>query len=151
MDRRALLGFGCAVWADGALAAQPPARARFLPLKTPVEIPLNSLLETWAPVPFKARFTRSDGADSVVPGIAVRTPGAVRAFCAYCPHELCLIKLSDAHELRCPCHFSLFDPQRDGAWISGPALRRTYRFKYGVRGDDLEVTGIEADLERRLT
>jgi Rieske Fe-S protein len=60
-----------------------------------------------------------------------------------------VIKL-DGRNLRCPCHFSLFDPQRDGAWISGPALRRTYRFRYEVRGNDLVVTNIEADLERRL-
>ena len=61
-----------------------------------------------------------------------------------------MIKLNDQHLLRCPCHFSLFDPQRDGEWISGPAMRRTYAFQYSAGPVDLIVTGIDADLEKRL-
>ena len=150
MDRRGLLGGGCALLADTALAAPHPAPASFLPLKTPVKISLASLPKDWDAVPFKARFTKSNGADSVVPGLAVRTPAGAKAFCAYCPHELCVLNLDDARRLRCPCHFSLFDPLRDGAWIAGPAMRRTYRFEHSIRSDELVITGIEADLERRL-
>jgi nitrite reductase/ring-hydroxylating ferredoxin subunit len=150
MDRRGLLACGCALLADTALAAPHMPPPSFLPLKFQARISLASLRKTWDAVPFKARFTKSNGADSVVPGLAVRTPAGVEAFCAYCPHELCLIKLDDAHQLRCPCHFSLFDPLRAGAWISGPATRRTYQFEHAVRGDELVITGIEADLERRL-
>ena len=150
MDRRALLGCGCAALADAGFAAPSPAPVRYLPLKTVVEIPLSTLGETWAPVPFKARFTRSDGADSVVPAIAVRMPQGLEAFCAYCPHELCVLGLNETHQLRCPCHFSLFDPRRDGAWIFGPAPRGAYRLEHSVSGRALVVTGIEADLERRL-
>jgi len=149
LDRRAFLAGGCAVIANGAHSAAASADGEFLTLKTPVEIPLNSLAQGWLPVPFKARFTKSDGNDSVIPGLAVLTPAGAKAICTYCPHELCVIKL-DGQNLRCPCHFSLFDPQRDGAWISGPALRRTYRLRYEVRASDLVVTGVEADLERRL-
>lgn len=149
MDRRAFLGCSCAVIASVAHPTSVWGEVEFLSLKAPVEIPLDTLVEEWAPVLFKARFTKSDGNDSVIPGLAVRTPAGAMAICTYCPHELCVIKL-DGQSLRCPCHFSLFDPQRDGAWISGPALRRTYRFRYATRESDLVVTDIEADLERRL-
>lgn len=149
LDRREFLGASCAV-AAGAVHSTPAlGETTFLPLKTPVTIPLTAITQEWAPVLFKARFTKSDGNDSTIPGLAVQTPSGAMAICTYCPHELCVIKL-DGEKLRCPCHFSLFDPLRDGAWISGPALRRTYRLKYERRTSDLMVTDIEADLERRL-
>jgi Rieske Fe-S protein len=150
MERRAMLGGAVAALAAAVSGADASGSARFLTLQTPVMTPVSQLDSVWVPVPFKARFTKSNGEDSVVPGIAVRTPRRIEAFCAYCPHELCVIKLTDDHQLRCPCHFSLFDPLKDGAWIAGPAMRRTYRFDYRVKGPDLVITGIEADLERRL-
>lgn len=150
MERRALLSGAAATLATAASGASASSSPRFLTLQAPVTIPVSQLDTVWAPVSFKARFTKSNGEDSVAPGIAVRTPRRVEAFCAYCPHELCVIKLTDDHQLRCPCHFSLFDPLKDGAWIAGPAMRRTYRFDYRLKGSDLVITGIEADLERRL-
>ena len=149
MDRRRFLAGSCAAFAVTARAVPAKCDTTFLPLKTPVQIPLDAVAQSWAPVSFKARFTKSDGLDSVVPGLALRTPAGVAAICTYCPHELCVIKL-DQLQLRCPCHFSLFDPQRDGAWISGPAQRRTFQFQYDARDRDLLITGVEADLERRL-
>ena len=148
MDRREFLGAGCAVIA-AAHSSSALGDTVFLPLKAPVTVPLAALAQQWTPVLFKARFTKSDGNDSVIPGLAVRTAAGPIAVCTYCPHELCVIKL-DGQILRCPCHFSLFDPKRDGAWISGPALRRTYSLQYELRASDLVVTGVEADLERRL-
>ena len=147
MDRRAFLCAGCAVIAGGTHAAL--GETRFLPLTAPVEISLDALGHDWTPALFKARFTKSDGNDSLIPGLAVRTPAGVVAVCTYCPHELCVVKL-DGQNLRCPCHFSVFDPQREGAWISGPALRATYRLRYEIRASSLVVTDVEADLERRL-
>jgi arsenite oxidase small subunit len=149
MDRRRLLAGSCAAFAAAALPVPAQCDTAFLPLKTPVHIPLDAVGQFWVSVPFKARFTKSDGLDSVVPGLALRTPAGVTAICTYCPHELCVIKL-DQRQLRCPCHFSLFDPQHDGAWISGPAQRRTFQFQYDARDPDLVVTGVEAGLERRL-
>ena len=149
MDRRAFHGASCAAIATVARATSAPEDIVFLPLRTPVVIPIDTVAPIWAAVPFKGRFTKSDGNDSLVPGLAVRTPRGVTAVCTYCPHELCAIRL-DGHNLRCPCHFSLFDPERDGAWISGPALRRTYQFRFEVDGTNLVVTDVEAALERRL-
>ena len=150
MERRALIGGAAATFAAAATGADAAPSPRFVPLQTPVVTPISQLETVWAGVPIRARFTKSNGEDSVIPGIAVRTPRRIEAFCAYCPHELCVIRLTEDHQLRCPCHFSLFDPLKHGAWIAGPAMRRTYRFDYRVKGADLLVTGIEADLERRL-
>ena len=150
MERRALIGGAAATLAAVATRAEASPAPRFLPLQTPVVTPVSQLETVWAGVPFRARLTKSNGEDSLIPGIVVRTQRRIEAFCAYCPHELCVIRLTDEHQLRCPCHFSLFDPMRDGAWISGPAMRRTYRFDYRVKGPDLVITGVEADLERRL-
>lgn len=149
MDRRAFLGSSCCAIATVGYVASAFGEVAFLPLKTPIHIPLDAVARAWAPALFKARFTKSDGNDAIVPGLAVRTSKGVTAVCTYCPHELCVIGL-DGERLRCPCHFSLFDPQRDGAWISGPALRSTYQFRYEVHTSDLVVTDVEADLERRL-
>jgi Rieske Fe-S protein len=149
LDRRLFLGSSCAVIASVAHLTPACGDVAFLALKTPIHIPLDDVSRAWTPALFKTRFTKSDGNDSVVPGLAVRTPNGVTAVCTYCPHELCVIGL-DGERLRCPCHFSLFDPQRDGAWISGPALRNTYRFRYEVLASDFVITGVEADLERRL-
>lgn len=149
MDRREFLGASCAMIAGATHSTSAFSDTGFLPLKTPVVVNLSTLAQEWTPVLFKARFTKSDGNDSAIPALAVRTAAGPVAVCTYCPHELCVIKL-DGQMLRCPCHFSLFDPQRDGAWISGPALRRTYGLQYELRASDLVVTGVEADLERRL-
>ena len=149
MDRRTFLGASCAAIASVAHSASASDDIAFMPLKTPVVIPIASVAQVWTPVPFKGRFTKSDGNDSLVPGLAVRTPKGVTAICTYCPHELCVIRL-DGQTLRCPCHFSLFDPERDGEWISGPALRRTYQFRFEVDSSNLVVTDVEAALERRL-
>ena len=149
MDRREFLSGSCAVIASATHGTPASGETEFLPLKVPVDIPLDALAQDWVAVPFKARFTKSDANDSVVPGLAVRTPAGPVAICTYCPHELCVIKL-DGHLLRCQCHFSLFDPQHDGAWISGPALRSTFRLRYETKASGLTVTGVEADLARRL-
>ena len=149
MDRRAFLAGGCALVASAAHSAPVLSEPAFLPLKLPVHVPLDAVAVPWVTVSFKARFTKSDGTDSVAPGLALRTPAGVKAICTYCPHELCIIKLDD-QRLRCPCHFSLFDPAQDGAWIYGPALRRTFQFQYDVATTELVVTGVEGDLERRL-
>lgn len=144
--RTALAGAGAAVLASPARGAAPA----FTPLKSAVRLPLAALASPWSSVTFRARFTKSNGEDSLAPGIAVRTPSGLRAWCAYCPHELCVLKLEDSHRLRCPCHFSMFDPAAGGAWISGPAPRGAWRFAAHEEGGDLVVTAIEAEVERRL-
>jgi len=142
-------GVALAVGADAARAGS--ALDAFVPLESVVRVPLDSLAEPWRPVSFTAQFTKSNGLDASVPGLALRIPSGVVAFCAYCPHEFCRIDLNaNARELQCPCHGGRFDPQRGGARLSGPPPRSTYRFKYSLSRKDLVIVGIEAELERRL-
>ena len=128
------------------------APRRFIPLRAPVVIPLRSIAAPWQQAAFQARFSRGDGRLAIAPGIAVRLPrrGGVKVFCLYCPHELCLIGFNEAKELFCTCHSSTFDPWKDGALVTGPAARGTYRFEYAVMPTTLRVTGIEAAIEELL-
>lgn len=159
MRRRTLfktcLGTYVATAAATAHAEAPPRT--FIALKTIVKISLSSLATLWEPVEFTARFTKRDGTDSIVPGMAVRLgDGAIQVFCQYCPHELCIIMLADSDQrpgtkdLLCSCHFSTFDPMKNGAYIEGPALRDTYRFQFAVMAEAVQVTGIEDEIEERL-
>lgn len=124
----------------------------YKPLKVPVIVPLKSVAEVWNPVLFRARLTLRDGRDSIIPGMALRLPAekGVHAFCLYCPHELCIIDLTDSKELLCTCHSSTFDPLNRGAWIMGPAERGTYQFDCDITADNLRITGIESEIEERL-
>jgi nitrite reductase/ring-hydroxylating ferredoxin subunit len=151
MSRRKMLVCGLALATGTGRAQAGLDSVDFVPLKDPLRVPLASLADLWAPVSFKTRFTKSNGLDAVAPGVAFRIPSGVVTFCTYCPHELCIVALNDAtHELQCPCHGGRFDPQREGAWLSGPPPRSAYRFQYHFTRDDLEITGVEAELRRRL-
>jgi Rieske Fe-S protein len=151
MNRRRILAGGLALAAGTGVAQASPDSLDFVPLDGVLRVPLDSLAEPWVPVFFKVRFKKSSGLDAVAPGLALRIPSGVVTFCTYCPHELCVVALNDsAHELQCPCHGGRFDPQREGAWLGGPPPRSAYQFQYRVTRDDLEITGVEAELRRRL-
>lgn len=51
---------------------------------------------------------------------------------------------ADHPMLGCPCHFSVFDPLRDGDVVIGKALYPLPRVRLEARGGDLYATGIEA-------
>jgi Rieske Fe-S protein len=54
--------------------------------------------------------------------IAVEVDGAVRAYSRVCTHEGCSVSWdAGAQALICPCHGSRFDPNDDGAVLTGPA------------------------------
>jgi Rieske Fe-S protein len=133
-------------------AAPAACAGRFMPLTSPVMVPLSSLEVPWKPVSFRAAISRKDGRRAIIPGIAFRLPGeyGVRAFCLYCPHELCLIDLTESNELLCSCHSSTFDPWNKGAHITGPAPRGTFEFEYETAGDEVRILGIEAEIDERL-
>jgi nitrite reductase/ring-hydroxylating ferredoxin subunit len=126
-------------------------RAPYIPLKTPVSVPLTAVAEAWVPALFSARFTKSNGIDTVAPGLAVRVPGSVGlcVVCLYCPHELCRVRY-DNRQLACLCHGSRFDPAEGGKYLSGPARRDVWKFGYHIASGAIIVDGIEADIEGRL-
>jgi Rieske Fe-S protein len=132
--------------------ASSDEEACFVDLDNPVEIPLESLRQEWQPVSFLARFAKRGGEPTTAPGIAVRLPGAgIQAFCTYCPHELCVMNLSQKRQLFCGCHLSAFDPLARGAWISGPAPRGTFRLRFSIVSSNLVITAIESELVERLS
>lgn len=54
-----------------------------------------------------------------------RAVGGALAYSAACTHGECLVRdwRPRLQQLHCPCHFSHFDPLRDGAVAAGPAPR----------------------------
>ncbi|MBR0858054.1 ubiquinol-cytochrome c reductase iron-sulfur subunit [Bradyrhizobium liaoningense] len=151
MNRRRILACGVAFATGNGGARASLDAIDFVPLKETVRVPLAAIADPWKPAFFKARFARPNGADAVAPGMALRIPSGVVAFCTYCPHELCIVAFDEtSREFECPCHGGRFDPQRGGARLSGPPPRSAYQFQHHVTNDDLEIIGVEAELRRRL-
>lgn len=108
----------------------------------------------------KVEFTYP-GTSRELPGIAVRLPqnagGGVCAVCKICPHGGCnfgyetdfetvggIIGKDLAHPVFfCRCHFSTFDPARDGTVLYGPSPRPPWRFEVREEAGALLVTGAE--------
>lgn len=85
-----------------------------------------------------------------------------RHFAAYsrlCPHQGCPVHLiadpellalsynyrSESPMLGCPCHFSVFDPQAEGASVFGRALYPLPRVQLTERNGVLYAVGLEPD------
>jgi len=114
--------------------------------------PLSAFAEVWDGVDFVA---------SGVPCVAVRLPAPVPggldigvgvhlvALSRVCTHLSCIVELnrdieavafaynhrSDRPSLTCACHLSVFDPQRAGRAVSGPAVRPLPRARLRLAGD----------------
>ena len=50
--------------------------------------------------------------------------------------------------LTCPCHFSAYDPLRDGRRLAGPARRGAYRFRLRIDSEIVVITAVEEDAAR---
>ena len=171
LERRALLqtclgalGLGC------ALRSSAVARSgEFRRLSKPVSVPLRAVREIWRPVSFRAfcalpKTAGKAASEVLLEGVLLRVPRPggnrteLRAFCLNCPHELCYVKFqAPAGEVRtdpavevrrplfvCPCHFSAFDPARNGSRISGPAPRGLYRFRVSAGKTEVQILEVEA-------
>jgi nitrite reductase/ring-hydroxylating ferredoxin subunit len=137
-------------------------------LETTVSLPLEEVAELWRPVAFDAWFTLPSApgeapAERLLKGLLLRVSpsssgeSGLRAYCQLCPHETCYVEFtSDTRTVRvesqekpdhplmvCPCHFSVFDPARDGACIEGPSTRGLYRFRIEARGRRIEILEVE--------
>lgn len=138
----------------------PEAQPNFEPRPARRLASLRELPEPWSSVAFS--FAQQ-------PAILLRLPEAVSgglsqagrhyaAFSRVCTHQGCTVSLntnleaiavafnyrSDQPQLTCPCHFSVFAPERAGAAVSGPAVRPLRRIRLELRGGDLYATGLEA-------
>jgi nitrite reductase/ring-hydroxylating ferredoxin subunit len=145
-----------------ALAAAPALEAdEFRALEAAVSLPLRDLAEPWATVRFRA-FCPLPAAPPGAPprrllrGIAIRlpetldAPSRIEALCLTCPHEICEVDLrsdgdhADRPVFVCICHWSVFDPAREGERLAGPAPRGLYRFRSRLDEDCLVVAEVEA-------
>jgi Rieske Fe-S protein len=141
----------------------------YWPLTRPVRIPLEQVGEPMRPVSFTAESMMPGvgaGARRVLlKGILYRhaegPPGsALTAVCVTCPHEQCAVQMVSEPSrlarrterpgpgpiLECPCHGSLFDPIRHGAWVAGIAPRGLFRFRLGASENGYaEIVEIEQE------
>lgn len=53
--------------------------------------------------------------------VVARDARGIYAFSAVCPHEGCIVQITERASSHCPCHDSRFDD--DGDWVEGPAMR----------------------------
>ena len=143
-----------------------------LALLEPVVISRAELDTAGGSVAFEAWF-RTGERDRLVGGLlldlerilpatpAWRSPdeSALAAYVTNCPHEACKVRLESDPEilakasdgasipagpvLFCPCHFSMFDLNKDGTRFAGPAWRGLYRFVVDVRGSSIIVSRLE--------
>ena len=138
---------------------RPDPTPEFEDAEAQVVAPLTAFAEVW------------DSADFMLaasPGVALRSPEPVDggfsvddvhlvAFSRICTHQQCMVNLNtdvaaislgfnyDTHSpaITCPCHLSVFDPQRAGRAVSGPAVFPLPRARLELREDQVVATGWE--------
>ena len=146
------------------LKRRPAARPRFADVSPSQVGPLAAFAAAWDAVEFNVAL----GAGATLPALAVRLPGSIpggldlgdthlAAFSRVCTHQQCLTQLNtdvaainfgfnygtDAPAITCPCHLSVFDPQRAGQAVSGPAIEPLPRVRLELDADTVVATGIE--------
>lgn len=103
-----------------------------------------------------------------LPAVALRLPEPVAgglsvanrhyaAFSRICTHQGCIVRLNRNTEaiavaynyrtpspaLACSCHFSIFDPEKAGEAVSGPAVKPLPRVELAVQDGALYAVGLE--------
>ncbi len=146
------------LFGKGAATQEP----EFEPVDPVVVAELEQFPQVWSEATFELP---SRG----VPAIAIRTPEPIGggitvapdfhliAFSRICTHLGCLVSLnrdteavafafnyrSDSPSLTCPCHLSVFSPERRGQAVSGPAVDPLPRVQLRVEGTQLLAVGVE--------
>lgn len=85
------------------------------------------------------RFDPNDLTDAA----RANAPHGYVAFSAICTHAACSDWAWDAEKklLKCPCHYSEFDPRDDARVVVGPATRRQPRLPLKIESGALVVAG----------
>lgn len=90
-------------------------------------------------------------------GVAAPDGGSLIAYSRICTHQGCPVELSrdteavafafnyrsESPSLVCHCHLSVYDPERAGVSVSGPAMRPLPRIRLEERDGQLFATGVE--------
>jgi thiosulfate dehydrogenase (quinone) large subunit len=133
-DRRELLRLSGIALASVAAAFL----GRRFPASNPTPEAGNSIVKTADfPVGSNMPFQSSSGTSAIL----FRTRTGVFAYSRLCTHQGCAVSY-DANRalLICPCHGAQFDPNSDGAAISGPTKIALPKIKVAIRG--LEIIEI---------
>jgi len=142
---------------------QTSTTENFMKLRERVVISPEDVSEHNGVYLFEAWVSPGDGPDKLLDGILLKNGDEFAAYSTYCPHEACIVKLTENPEqlksvvadgtvlpnhevLYCACHFSVFDPKSSGRHISGPAERGLYRFLFEEDGDTIYVTHVESSI-----
>lgn len=140
--RRVMLAGGAAV---GALAVPGVSQAG------PVEKQVARLadIKVGQPIPFS--YPDDEPAYVVDMGRAVAGgAGPKRSLVAYsalCQHMGCPVNYdAETGHFVCPCHASVFDPNKNGDCIEGPSTRGLPRIRLRVAGDAVYAVGVEQGL-----
>lgn len=158
----AALGGGYAVYraAQVHFGKQQPALVPDFQIRTTVPVvKLSAFSELWQAATFE--FER-------VPAIVIRLPDSslgglsvgtlhLAAFSRICPHQGCVVNFNrnpdvvavaanyrpTSPALVCPCHLSVFLPNKAGRVVSGPARQPLPRIQLARQGDMVWATGLE--------
>lgn len=72
--------------------------------------------------------------------------GDIVAYSLLCSHRGCVVLHDPEHNvLRCPCHFSMFDPERSGQMICGQATVNLPQILLSFRDSDDTVHAVGVD------
>ena len=143
---------------------RPAARPVFDDAQPSEVGPLTSFAAAWDAI----EFTLTLSSAASLPAVAIRLPGSIpggldigdvhlAAFSRVCTHQHCVAQLNtdvaainfgfnygtDSPAITCPCHLSVFDPQRSGQAVSGPAIEPLPRVRLELTGDAVLATGVE--------
>ena len=130
-DRRELLRLSGIALASVAAAFL----GRRFPASNPTPEAGNSIVKTADfPVGSNMPFQSSSGTSAIL----FRTRTGVFAYSRLCTHQGCAVSY-DANRalLICPCHGAQFDPNSDGAAISGPTKIALPKIRVAIRGVDI--------------
>ena len=78
--------------------------------------------------------------------VGVGPDGDIVAYSRLCTHMGCPVTYaSEEKTLRCPCHFTVFDPELNGQMVSGQATVNLPRvlLRYNSDDDSLHAVGVE--------
>ncbi len=92
--------------------------------------------------------------DESSPAVLLRFPGAVNggvgpansivAFSTLCTHKGCPVAYRPERKLLiCPCHWSSFDPSKEGQMVIGQGSQALARIVLEVDGDNIRAVGVD--------
>ena len=144
----AAAGVGTAVALSPAEAAPAEAGRTTLPYKPKVVTSLSSL-RTNVPVAFTFPDASSPcvlvKTGSRIPG-GVGPQGDIVAFSTLCTHMGCPVAYdAETKTFKCPCHFSIFDAEKEGQMVCGQATEDLPRIVLRFNAKDGTLTALSVN------